>query len=98
MTEADAETLKQYQKIWVTFIKYIKNQCNQNKITDSSYFGTFYREGDSYLIQSKKVNEFTKKNSDSNTSSGAEKQDLEKLDSVSINFQVIANVIGTTNE
>jgi hypothetical protein len=67
-----------------------------NKNIDSVYFGTFFKDGDNYVLSNKTVNEFSKKNTDA--TAAADGGNLENLDSVSINFQVIANVIGTTSE
>jgi hypothetical protein len=30
-------------KIWSGFTKYIKTQCDKNRIIDTLYFGTFYK-------------------------------------------------------
>ena len=32
-------------RIWSTYCKFIKSQCNKGKIIDSMFFGLFYQEG-----------------------------------------------------
>lgn len=55
-----------------------------NKNIDSVYFGTFFKDGDNYVLSNKTVNEFSKKNTDA--TAAADGGNLENRDSVSINF------------
>jgi len=61
------------------------------------YFGSFCKDGDYFFNLNKSVNEFSKKKSELAADADV-KPDTENHDPVSINFQVIANVIGTTSE
>ena len=42
------EKVKLYIKVWSAFTKLIRAHCFKDRIIDSVYFGTYYKQGDSY--------------------------------------------------
>ena len=42
--ETRKDSFKQYMKIWAALCKYIRGQCNKDKIIDTQLFGTFCKK------------------------------------------------------
>jgi len=42
------DRLKLGMRIWSGFTKFIRSQCSKDRLIDSIYFGTFYKQDDSF--------------------------------------------------
>jgi uncharacterized membrane protein YkgB len=54
------EKLKLGMRIWSGFTKFIRSQCAKERVIDSIYFGTFYKQDDSYQF----INTFSEENAE----------------------------------
>ena len=62
------------------------------------YFGTYFKDGDNYVLSNKSVNDFSKKKSDAASAICGENLEAENRESITANLQVIASVNGTNSE
>lgn len=55
------DRLKLGMRIWSGFTKFIRSQCSKDRLIDSIYFGSFYKQDDSFHF----INTLTEENRDS---------------------------------
>ena len=94
---------KEYQRIWSAYTKFIRSQCNKDRVIDSLYFGAFYKSGvDSYCLTGlgkEHVNEFKIAVNQDNVLAGpALAPEDGGKESAVVSFGAISTVAGSTPE
>ena len=94
---------KEHQRIWSAYTKFIRSQCNKDRVIDSLYFGAFYKSGvDSYCLTGlgkEHVNEFKIAVNQDNVLAGpALAPEDGGKESAVVSFGAISTVAGSTPE
>lgn len=94
---------KECQRIWSAFTKFIRSQCNKNRVIDSQYFGAFFKlDEDTYCMTGlgkDAINEFKiAVNHENVVACPALGPEDGCRESATVNFGAISTLAGTTTE